>query len=221
MEMKVTETPARRAEEGCPRRDSAYDRREEATDHQDEALEKHPHETRFPTLDWVVRLERDREHYHESDDKHVRHAHAGGQRADIAAAGLKRQPIGKEGVVHRGEAHHQPQRGQDAAEDKRVRHLQDKTQQTGEHQHVDENVGAESEKRVPVAGCPQSRTLHLGCGRRHHLLLSIRNAISIAGRALARRQPAKEKPDVPISEPRRFVDDSSLETSGFMRMLRT
>jgi hypothetical protein len=31
----------------------------------------------------------------------------------------------------------------------------------------------------------------------------------------------KEKPDVPISEPGRFVDDSSLETSGFMRMLRT
>src|SRR5207248_7005174 len=64
------------------------------------------------------------------------------------------------------------ERGQDAAEDERVRHLQHEPQEAGEHQHVDENIGSESEKRVPVACRPQHRALYLGCGRRHHLLRS-------------------------------------------------
>jgi len=48
--------------------------------------------------------------------KHVWHADAGRQRADVAAAGLLRKAIGEESVVEGGKAHHQPERGQDAAE---------------------------------------------------------------------------------------------------------
>ena len=43
-----------------------------------------------------------------------------------------------------------------------VRHLQHEAQQAGQHQHVDENVGAETEQRVPVARRPQGR-LEGGC----------------------------------------------------------
>src|SRR5258706_15613431 len=35
-------------------------------------------------------------------------------------------------------------------------------------------------------------------------------------RAFARRQAAREKPDIPISEPQRGSDDPKLETSDFM-----
>ena len=79
-----------------------------------------------------------------------------GKRADVGAAGLLREAIGQECVVHRRQAHHQPERGQDAAEHERVRHLEHEAQQAGQHQHVDENVGAETEECVPVARRPDS-----------------------------------------------------------------
>ncbi len=102
----------------------------------------------------IAGLDRDRQHDHEGDDEHVRHADARGQRADVVAAGLLRQPIGEIRVVEGREAHHQPERGQDAAEHETIRHLQHEAQQAREHQHVDEDVGAEAEERVPVARCP-------------------------------------------------------------------
>jgi len=212
MEMNVMETPGR---------DLADIGGDEAADHQDEALKEDPDQACFPALDRIIGLERDRQHDHEGNDEHVRHAHARGQRADIAAAALERQPIREEGVVHRREAHHQPERGQDAAEDERVRHLQHKPQQAGEHQHIDEDIGAESEKRVPVAYRPQSWALHLGCGRRHHLLLSIRDSIS--NRPGRVRAPADRKGEAghPISD-REVHDDPSIGTSGLMaKTLRT
>ena len=105
----------------------------------------------------IAGLERDRQHDHEGDDEHVRHADARRQRADVGAAGLLRQPIGEPGVVERREAHHQAERRQDAAEHERVRHLQHEAQQPGQHQHVDQDVGAEAEEGVPVARRPQCR----------------------------------------------------------------
>ena len=181
MEMKVTETPARRAEEGCPRRDSAYDRREEATDHQDEALKEHPDQASLPTLDRIVRLKRDREHYHESDDKHVRHAHARWQRADVLAAGFQGEPVGEPRVIHGRKAHHQAKGGQDAAENKRIRHLQHEPQQACKHQHVDQDVGPEPEERVPVAGNPQGWSFQVCCSRHHHTLPSMICPVSRTG----------------------------------------
>ena len=97
----------------------------------------------------------DRQHDHEGDDEHVRHADARGQRADIGAPGLLREPVGQPRVIERGQAQHQPGGRQDAAEDEVVRHLQHEAQQRGQREQVDEDVGAEAEEGVPVSGHPE------------------------------------------------------------------
>ena len=51
--------------------------------------------------------QRDRQHDHERDDEHVRHADARGQRANIAAAGLLRQAIGEKRIVECRQAQHE------------------------------------------------------------------------------------------------------------------
>ena len=55
----------------------------------------------LPALDRIAGLERDRQHDHERDDEHVRHADARGQRAHVTASGALRQPVGEPGVVQR------------------------------------------------------------------------------------------------------------------------
>ena len=157
-----------RAEQGGARRDLAHDGRDEAADHQDEALEEHPDQAGFPALDRVAGLERDRQHDHEGDDEHMRHADARGQGADVAAAGFLRQAIGEPGVVEGGQAHHQAQSPAGCGRTRCVRHLEHEAQQAGEHQHVDQDVGAEAEEGVPVARRPQCRFEACRCA--HHLL---------------------------------------------------
>jgi hypothetical protein len=71
---------------------------------------------------------------------------------------LIRQP----GVVERRQAQHQPDGRQDAAENDRVRHVDDVAQQAGQHQQIDQNIGAKSKQRVPVARRPEQRLC--GCG---------------------------------------------------------
>src|SRR5262249_44703563 len=95
----------------------------------------------------------------EGDDEHVRDAHARRQRAYVVAAGGARQAPGEPGVVERAEKHHQPERRQDAAEHDGVGHLEHEAQERRQRQHVDEDVGAEAEERVPVAGRPNGRTM--------------------------------------------------------------
>jgi hypothetical protein len=174
-----------RSEQRRARGDLADIGSDKAADHQDEALKEHPYQAGFPAFDRIVGLKGDRQHDHESHDEHVRHAHTRGQRAHVAATGLERQAVGQKCVVHGREAHHQTERRQDAAEDERVRHLQHETQKAREHEHVHENVGAKSEKRVPVPGRPQSRTFHLGRDRRHEALLSINGSIRLVFGACA------------------------------------
>ena len=89
---------------------------------------------------------------------------------------LLRQVPGEERVVSGAEEQHQPERRQDAAEHQRVRHFQHEAQQAGQHQHVDQDVGAEAEQGVPVAGHPElwpdCRLLHFRsfCCSLHHVL---------------------------------------------------
>ena len=127
-------------------------------DHQHEALDEHPGEARLPGLDRIVGPEQDRQHDHEGDDEHVRHAGARRQGADVGAAGLLGQPIGEPGVVHRAEEQHQPGGGKNSAEHQRIRHLQHEAQQPGQHENVDQNIGAETEEGVPVARNPVALT---------------------------------------------------------------
>ena len=153
-----------RAKQRRARRDFPDVGRDKAADHQHEALEEHPDQARRPALDRIAGLDRDRQHDHEGDDEHVRNADARRQRADIGAAGLEREAIGEPGVIESGQAHHQAERRQDAAEHQRVRHLQNEAQQAGQHQHVDQNVGAETEEGVPVCRGPK-HWLTRGCDR--------------------------------------------------------
>ena len=108
----------------------------------------------------------DRQHHHEGDDEHVRHAGARRQGGDVAAAGLRGETIGEPGVIHRREEQHQPEGGKNSAEDQRIRHFQHEAQQPRQDQNIDQDVGPEAEKGVPVArnpkalAAPRGRWLH-------------------------------------------------------------
>ena len=75
------------------------------------------------------------------------------------------QPVAEPRVVDGAEEEHQAERRQDAAEHQIVRHLEDEAQKPGQHEHVDEDIGAEAEERVPVARNPPA--LLRFCRRRH------------------------------------------------------
>ncbi len=115
----------------------------------------------------IAGLERDRQHDHEHDDEHVRHADARRQRADVGASGPLRETIREPRVVARRQRHHQPGGRQDAPEHELVGHLEDEAQKARQHEHVDEDVGAEAEERVPVARRPQRRLV------RGHVVVSL------------------------------------------------
>ena len=127
---------------------------DEAADHQHEALDEHPGEPRAPCLQRIAGADQDRQHHDEDDDEHMRDADPRRQRADIGPPGLDRQLAGQPGVIDGAQEQHQPDRRQDAAEDDRIGQLEHEPQQPGQHQHVDENVGAEAEKGVPVPRRP-------------------------------------------------------------------
>src|SRR3546814_13756891 len=66
------------------------------------------------------------------------------------------------GIIDRAEKQHQPDGRQDPAEDDRIGQLEDEPQQAGKHQHVDENIRAETEKGIPVPRCPRSEERRVG-----------------------------------------------------------
>ena len=107
-------------------------------------------------------LSRMGKHDYEGDDEHVRHAGARRKRADICAARLLRQPIGKPSVVDRAEEQHQPERGEDSAEDQRIRHLENVAEEPGQDENVDQDVSAEPEEGVPISGNPPFLRSRLG-----------------------------------------------------------
>jgi len=77
----------------------------------------------------------------------VRQADADGQRADVRAAGFSASPIGEEGVVEGGQAHHPDERRQDAAEHRESGIFSHEAQQAGHDQQVDEEeLRAEAEE---------------------------------------------------------------------------
>src|SRR6204780_4119769 len=118
-----------RTEQRRARRDLANDRRDEAARHQDEALDEHPGQSRLPGLDRIVGPEQDRQHHHESDDEHMRHAGARRQGADVRSPGLLSQPIGEPSVIDRAEEQHQPEGWKNSPEHQRIWHLKNKAKE--------------------------------------------------------------------------------------------
>ena len=94
IEINVIEISGEGAKQRRARRDLADVWCDEAADHQDEALKEHPDQARLPALDRIAGLERDRQHDHEGDDEHVRHAHARRQRTHVGR-GPSFPPAGK------------------------------------------------------------------------------------------------------------------------------
>ena len=150
----------------------------------------------LPALDRIAGRDRDRQHDHEHDDEHVRHADARRQRADVGAAGLLREPVGEPRVVHRatGTSSARPP-GRMRPNTRSSGIFSTKRSRPGQHQQVDEDVGAEAEERVPVARRPQRG---LARGHRHPLASgSLRCAGTASGRqrgqdALRVRDPAED-----------------------------
>ena len=104
----------------------------------------------------IAGLAEDRQHDDEGDDEHVRHADARRQGADVGASRLLGQTIAEQGVIDRAQKQHQAGGREDAAEHQLIRHLQHEAQQAGQHQNIDQDVGAETEEGVPIAGEPRT-----------------------------------------------------------------
>ena len=191
MEMKVIETPASAPSSAAFGVMRADDRSEKAARHQHEALDEDPRQAGLPPLHGVPRGQLDRQHDDERDDEHVRHADPRGQRAHVRSTRLLRQPIGERRIVHGAHAHHHPRGRQDALEHQVGGHLQDVAKEAGERQQVDEDVGAEAEECVPVAGRPQDRAKCVHC---HHTLLVKRTLpIEVPGMGGHREPPNASK----------------------------
>ena len=102
----------------------------------------------------------------------------GRQRANVVAPGLLREPIGEPGVVTGAEAQHQPGAGRMRPNTSSSGIFSTKRKQPRQHEQVDEDVGAEAEERVPVAGHPEfhfALSRIADCRRGHHAPPAVRD----------------------------------------------
>jgi hypothetical protein len=135
-------------------------------------LNEDPREPGFPRLDRIAGRELDRQHDDEHADEHVTDAGSRRHRAHIRAAGAAHEIVGEPAIVARGEKQHQADRREDAAKDQLIGKAEDESQQPGEREEIDEDVGAEAEKGVPIAGHPEFRAEDRGGhGRRGRAVL--------------------------------------------------
>ena len=102
----------------------------------------------------VLRLQVHRQHDHEHDDEHVRHARAVRHRRDVGAALPLRELVGEVRVVEVADRQRDAERRQDAAEHDVGRQLDHAQAQAREHDHVEHDVGEQPEEAVPVARDP-------------------------------------------------------------------
>ena len=187
MEMKVIDTPASvpsSAARGVILRMTGAMK---PPDHQHEALDEHPGEPRLPALDRIAGLERDRQHDHEHDDEHVRHADARGQRADVGAPGLL-APAGRRATRSRACSGTASARSPAGCARTRCSSgiFSTKRSSAGQRQQVDEDVGAEAEEGVPVAGHPEFGFADASSVARRLVACSTRVQLASAARMLRR-----------------------------------
>ena len=102
-----------------------------------------------------MRLEIGGQHDHEDDDEHVRHARPVGQGGDVACGPPAGELTGEVAVEQVAERQRDAQRGQDAPEHHVRRQVHDAEAEAGQHDHVQQHVGEQSEESVPVARTPK------------------------------------------------------------------
>jgi hypothetical protein len=118
-----------------------------------------------------VRLQVDRQHDQEDDDEHVRHARTIRHRRYIIAPLALGEPPRQVGVVEVAERQGDAERRQDAAINDVRGQIDDVQAQPGQHDDVENNVGEQSEKAVPITGNPPARQGGRGV---HRILLKNR-----------------------------------------------
>ena len=117
----------------------------------------------------ILGLEVHRQHDQEHDDEHVRHAGAVRHRGDVAAAFLLAELPREIRVEEVAERQRDAERRQDAAEHRVRGQLHDAEAEPGQHDHIEQNVGEQTEEPVPVSRHPEpdfART----CRRVHDFL---------------------------------------------------
>jgi len=152
-----------RTEQRCARRHLTNERRDKTAAHEHEALNEHPRQPRLPRFHRITRLERDRQHDDEGHDEHMRHTDARWQRTHIRASRLCSKTIRKPCVIKRAHAEHETGRRQNTTEHQRIRHLDHEAQQPRQHEQIHQDIGAETEERVPVTRDPEFRFVYFHC----------------------------------------------------------
>ena len=132
----------------------------------DHADDEGPGEPGLPGLDRVTRAQLHRQHHHEDDDEHVRHRRAVGQRGHVRPALAPGQPAGQDRVPDVAQRQRDGQGRQDPAVHGVVGQADDAQAEPGDHDHVEQHVGAEPEQTIPVAGGPPGQSRRLGAAGR-------------------------------------------------------
>ena len=147
------------AEHRGARRVFAHGRSDERAQQHDGADHQAPDQPRSPGQQRVMRLQVDRQHDQKDDDEHVRHARPIGHRRHRVAPLAFGEPPGEIGVIEIAQGQGDAERRQDPAIDDVGRQVDHVQAQSGQHDHVQHDVGEQAEKAVPIAGNPPARQI--------------------------------------------------------------
>ncbi len=106
-----------------------------------------------------MRLQIDRQHDQEDDDKHVRHARPIRHRRYIVAPVVLGEPPSEVGVVQIAERQCDAESRKDPAIDDIRRQVDDMQTKSGQHYDVQNDIGEQTKKPVPIARDPPARRI--------------------------------------------------------------
>ena len=132
------------------------------------ADDERPGQTQAPSQNRIVGLEIHGQHDQEHDDEHMRNARSVRERRNVIAAFAFREFPGHPRVEKIADRQRDAQRRQNTREHDFGRQFHDAQAQARQHDDVEQHVGEEAEKAVPIAGDPRTngtgRTNHCGVG---------------------------------------------------------
>jgi hypothetical protein len=99
-----------------------------------------------------------RQHDQENDNEHVWHAGPVRHCRHVVASLVLGKAPGEIGVIEIAQRQCDAEGRQDPAIDDVGRQIDDVQAQSGQHDHVEDDIGEQTEKAVPVAGNPPARS---------------------------------------------------------------